>query len=156
MASIGTDREGHAKKSLDSEIPLVPFIDLLLCCIMFLLVTAVWNQLGRVEAQLNGPGQPEIGQPPPDVLPLAVYVTAQGYRVGGAHGDRTEIELTSDGSYDLAALHEHLCARHRIDPNERDVVLTADDGVAYAHLVAAMDAFVANDFPHMTLSDRAP
>ena len=27
---------GHGgKKNLDSEIPLVPFIDLLLCCVMF-------------------------------------------------------------------------------------------------------------------------
>ena len=40
---------GHGgKKSVDSEIPLVPFIDLLLCCVMFLLVTAVWNRLARL------------------------------------------------------------------------------------------------------------
>ena len=56
MASIGGGGGGHGgKKTVDQEIPLVPFIDLLLCCVMFLLVTAVWNQLARIEANQNVP-----------------------------------------------------------------------------------------------------
>ena len=34
------------KKALDATINLVPFIDLLSCCIAFLLITAVWTELG--------------------------------------------------------------------------------------------------------------
>jgi biopolymer transport protein ExbD len=48
MASISTKAHGGGRKSLNPSIALVPpFIDLLLCCVMFLLVTAVWNDLGR-------------------------------------------------------------------------------------------------------------
>ena len=58
---------GHGgKKSVDSEIPLVPFIDLLLCCVMFLLVTAVWNQLARLNANQQQPGQNAPNEPPPE------------------------------------------------------------------------------------------
>lgn len=155
MASIGTGSDGHGgKKSVDSEIPLVPFIDLLLCCIMFLLVTAVWNQLASVEAQLNGPGRPEsemVAIDPQD-LPLTVHITPNGFRIGSALGDQTEIPLAADDAYDLAGLQEHLQARHRLDPNDTDVVLSADDGVAYHDIVATMDVFVANDFPSVTIS----
>ena len=42
------------KKPLDAAINLVPFIDLLSCCISFLLITAVWTQLARMDVQQKG------------------------------------------------------------------------------------------------------
>jgi len=36
------------RKSLDAEINLVPFIDLLSMCICFLLMTAIWVELGSI------------------------------------------------------------------------------------------------------------
>ncbi len=39
------------KKSLDADINLVPFIDLLSVCICFLLMTAVWIQVGSMEVK---------------------------------------------------------------------------------------------------------
>ena len=54
MASISTGGgDGHGKKSVDAEIPLIPFIDLLLCCVMFLLVTAVWNKLDALKQRVD-------------------------------------------------------------------------------------------------------
>ena len=58
MAGVSVDSGGHGgKKSVDSEIPLIPFIDLLLCCIMFLLVTAVWTSMARVPASPRIPNE---------------------------------------------------------------------------------------------------
>ena len=42
------------KKSMDSEINLVPFIDLLSCLISFLIVTAVWTQISVLKASSTG------------------------------------------------------------------------------------------------------
>ena len=73
---------GHGgKKSLDSEIPLVPFIDLLLCCIMFLLVTAVWNKLARLNANQQQPGaQAPMDAPPPEErIRLFLQIKNTGY-----------------------------------------------------------------------------
>ncbi len=39
------------RRSLDAEINLVPFIDLLSVCICFLLMTAVWIQLSTVQVK---------------------------------------------------------------------------------------------------------
>src|SRR4029078_2073950 len=54
MASIQTGAANGNKRSVDHEIPLIPFIDLLLCCVMFLLVTAVWNQLRSLPVSTPG------------------------------------------------------------------------------------------------------
>ncbi len=70
MAGVSTGGGGHGgKKSVDQDIPLIPFIDLLLCCVMFLLVTAVWNQLARINANQQTPGAVTTppDEPPPDV-----------------------------------------------------------------------------------------
>ncbi len=48
MASVG-DTGGGRKKGLNPEVNLVPFIDLLSVCICFLLVSAVWLQIGTVQ-----------------------------------------------------------------------------------------------------------
>jgi biopolymer transport protein TolR len=42
---------GPAKKDLDAQLILTPFIDLLSTCVCFLLVTAVWIQIGTVEVK---------------------------------------------------------------------------------------------------------
>jgi biopolymer transport protein TolR len=42
-------RRGH--RELNSEVNLVPFVDLLSVCICFLLMTAVWLQVGSIEVK---------------------------------------------------------------------------------------------------------
>jgi biopolymer transport protein TolR len=48
---------GRAKRHLDFELNLIPFIDLLSTCICFLLMTAVWTQVGTVDAKQAVGGQ---------------------------------------------------------------------------------------------------
>lgn len=50
MASAGITQHGR-RKSLDAEINLVPFIDLLSMCICFLLMTAIWIEIGSVQVK---------------------------------------------------------------------------------------------------------
>ncbi len=57
MAGIDTGGGGHGgKRAANHEIPLIPFIDFLLCLVMFLLVTAVWSQMARINADARVPG----------------------------------------------------------------------------------------------------
>src|SRR3982751_5213529 len=48
MAGIGSAPSSSGRRSLDAEVNLVPFIDLLSMCICFLLMTAVWVQIGAL------------------------------------------------------------------------------------------------------------
>lgn len=51
MAGVsgGPSFGGGRRKTLDAELNLVPFIDLLSMCISFLLLTAVWINIGAVQ-----------------------------------------------------------------------------------------------------------
>src|SRR5262249_33183588 len=88
------------KKPLNAELNLVPFIDLLSCCISFLLITAVWTQLDRIAVRATGDG-PMVGET--DVLPaLLVVIDDAGYRVR----DRDAVGMVPkhDGQYGGVAL----------------------------------------------------
>ncbi len=144
---------GHGgKKSVDSEIPLVPFIDLLLCCVMFLLVTAVWNQLARINANQQQPGQPQQQtQPPTPKVKLILEVQATGYTLASTAGDHEVVPKNGD-VYDTEGLTNKLKERHRLEPNRRDIVIQPEDGVAYKDVVQAMDIVVGQGFPDMSLN----
>ncbi|HEX3771870.1 MAG TPA: biopolymer transporter ExbD [Polyangiaceae bacterium] len=53
---------GGKRKSLDSEINMIPMIDLLMVTISFLLITAVWTHMARInaDAQVPGPPRPDV------------------------------------------------------------------------------------------------
>jgi len=57
MGSLNVDGGGRGgRKSVDSEINMIPMIDLLMVTISFLLITAVWVQSSRIDANANVPG----------------------------------------------------------------------------------------------------
>jgi biopolymer transport protein ExbD len=154
MGGIDVGGGGHgSKKATNSEIPLIPFIDLLLCCVMFLLVTAVWNQLARLDANQQQPGQQAPNDPPPEEkIKVVLQVQASGYVLASTAGDRKEIPKLGDG-YDLETLRTTLQERKRLEPNRRDLTVAPEDGVMYADVVEAMDTVVGEGFPEMSLSD---
>ncbi len=147
---------GHGgKKSLDAEIPLVPFIDLLLCCVMFLLVTAVWNQLARLNANQQTPGQAQASDPPPEPrVKLILQVQNTGYVLASTAGDRIPINKNGD-RFDTSELVNKLQERKRLEPNRRDITVAPEDGVEYKDVIQAMDIVVGAGFPAMSLSDGA-
>jgi len=55
---------GGKRRSLDSEINMIPMIDLLMVTISFLLITAVWTHMARInaDAQVPGPPRPDVEQ----------------------------------------------------------------------------------------------
>ena len=155
MAGISVDGGHGGKKAVDSEIPLVPFIDLLLCCVMFLLVTAVWNQLARIDANQKQPGAEGADQPPPEEkLKVVLQVKDSGYILSTTAGDRVEMPKLDD-NYDTQALRDRLQERKRLDPNRSDLIVAPQDGVMYADVVEVMDIVVGEGFPDMSLSDSA-
>ena len=152
MAGISAGGGHGGKKSVDHSIPLVPFIDLLLCCIMFLLVTAVWNQLASHDAVQEVPGQRTPDTAPADVLRIVLQVHRDGYVLSTTAGDRFEIPKIGD-AYDLDVLSQRLGAYRGADPNQRDLTLAADDGVVYDAIVQAMDAAAAQGFTRLSFSE---
>lgn len=57
--SIDTGGKG-GRKGVDAELNLIPFIDLLSVCILFLLMTAVWVQISKMSAFSQPSGETTI------------------------------------------------------------------------------------------------
>jgi len=103
------------KRPLDTEINVVPFIDLMAVTIAFLLITAVWTQAGALPASRSG-GAGEATEDPARELRL----TAKGVSLGAG-------PLVS-----LDELEKQLAGTHT-------VVITTDDDVAYDDLIRVID-----------------
>jgi biopolymer transport protein ExbD len=61
---VGGGGGAGKRKSMDSEINMIPMIDLLMVTISFLLITAVWTHMSRInaDAQVPGPPRPDVEQ----------------------------------------------------------------------------------------------
>ncbi len=141
------------KRPLDAEIQLVPMIDLFVVTISFLLLTAVWTQLERLEVTQRTPGPtPLVATTPRDQLVLRI--DDAGYVLASTAGERVVIPRATEG-YDVAALETALRAVHASDPNRRELVVSPDDGVRYDEVIRAMDAAVGESFPEISVSDGA-
>jgi biopolymer transport protein ExbD len=75
----GIDVGGHGgKRATNHEIPLIPFIDFLLCLVAFLLVTAVWSQMARINADARVPGPPQPDEPKDPPKEKQLHVEMKG------------------------------------------------------------------------------
>ena len=84
MGGVSVEGGGGGKKSVNSEVNMVPMIDLLLCTISFLLITAVWSQMARINADAQVPGPPRTDQQIDKVEPEPqLHVTLGPTQEGG-------------------------------------------------------------------------
>lgn len=139
------------KKPVDSTINMVPFIDLLVCCISFLIITAVWTQLESLNARADEgpkPATTEPADPPPTVL---LRVGEAGFALQDDAGVRVSVPKAG-GRHDLASLARELGRLRLVEPAEARVLVAPDDGQRYDELVATMDAVLAAHFTDVGLT----
>ena len=61
MAGVDVGPSGGNKRATNSDINMVPFIDLLFVTVAFLLITAVWVTNSRISADAQVPGKDSCG-----------------------------------------------------------------------------------------------
>src|SRR5512138_2525965 len=144
MPEQGGGKRG--KKSLDAVINVVPAIDLLSCCITFLLYTAVWTQISRLQVQQFGSGAPE---PPAGEQQKALLVTLSvgesGIRLTTTAGDDADIRAQRVGTeihQDLKALADKLKQLRGNYPEASSVTVSSEDTIQYGELVQVIDTCV--------------
>lgn len=156
MAGMNMGGGGSGKKPVDHEVPLIPFIDLLLCCVMFLLATAVWSEMSRVNAnqQTSGSSTQEPPEDEPEKVKLVLQVLSTGYVLADTAGTSITIEKNGD-TYNTDELEAKLAERRQLEPDRKDIIVAPEDGVIYNDVVAAMDVVVGQGYPDLSLSDGA-
>jgi biopolymer transport protein ExbD len=147
MPEGGGGKKG--KKSLDAVINVVPAIDLLSCCITFLLYTAVWTQISRLQVQQLGTGAPEIEQTEAQKqLVVTLSMGERGFNLATSAGLAVEIPnlgRTPEGTvkYDLGALDKRLRQLRTDNPDAAAVTVSAEDTVPYGELVHVIDTCIS-------------
>jgi biopolymer transport protein ExbD len=144
MPEQGGGKRG--KKALDAVINVVPAIDLLSCCITFLLYTAVWTQISRLQVQQFGSGAPE---PPAGEQQKALLVTLmvgeRGIRFTTTSGQDDEIPVERVGSevhQDLKTLGDKIKQLRANYPEATSVTVSSEDTILYGELVQVIDTCV--------------
>jgi biopolymer transport protein ExbD len=159
MAGVDVGESGGKKRATNSDINMIPFIDLLMCTIAFLLITAVWVTNSRINADAQVPG-PERGDhiPAPERT-LHLSVVEDGFKLvwkrettvlSETFIPRSPVEVsTNDGKIvrypelSKALEREWGQFKEHSDPADRkldQLVLHTDDRTPFRELVAVMDA----------------
>ena len=161
MAGVDVGPQGGHKRATNSDINMVPFIDLLFVTVAFLLITAVWVTNSRISADAQVPGKDSCGEDcshtPEKVLHLSIGENDFGLAWKQAGTVLSEIRVPKDhvpGAEDgtpavrypdLAKAIEKEWGAHggHIDPSDRkpdQVILHTDNKTPFKELVAVLDA----------------
>lgn len=143
------------KKPLDAAINLVPFIDLLSCCISFLLITAVWTQLARMDVTQKSKGQASAtDEPPQQTVQLTLFVNKDGtYTFQKSTGESSTIEAKGE-DYDYVKLSDVMLQAKKDHPDKDDITIKTDDNVIYNKIIKTMDVVISAKFPNVSLTDK--
>jgi biopolymer transport protein ExbD len=178
MAGIDTGGGHGGKRSTNHEIPLIPFIDFLLCLVAFLLVTAVWSQMARINADARVPGPPSNEQPEEIKKEKQLHVEMRGERkfqlvwkegstvVNTIDVPRKKVPVGDSGDFtypDLAKKVEEewkANGSHRAPTDKKfdKAVLHTDNTTPFSDVIAVIDAVYTpqRDFSFAGKSEPVP
>jgi biopolymer transport protein ExbD len=163
MAGVNVDQGSGRRRSIDSEINMIPMIDLLMVTISFLLITAVWTHMSRIDANAMVPGPPSVIPPDPPRVEKQLHVMMQSedkfvlvWKEGSNVVDSIEIprresvtgptrvvrydELAAKIADEWKAKGQHTSAS---DLALDQAVLHTDNRTEFKYIVAVMDAIHA-------------
>jgi biopolymer transport protein ExbD len=178
MAGVSVPDSGGArgKRSLDLEIPLVPFIDLLCSLIVFLLMTAVWSQIARLELKQGNAAPPDPTQtatPEPNKQKdLRVELHEKGFTIVEDNKIETPILCTASpcnkmekvkdkdgkevdelkGFYDFVALETKLKEFKTANPDQTNLIVISADTVPYQEVIKTMDTCLVAGLEGLSVS----
>jgi hypothetical protein len=162
MAIGPTESEGKGvRRETNQEINMVPMIDLMVCCVSFLLITAVWSHMARINTSALVPGASELPTAPPDrklhvdarasgkfiltwkqgATVISTFDLARGEAANGPAGiEERYLDLGAKIAEEWRANGSHR------DPSDRrfdQAVLHTGDQLRFGEIVAIIDAIHA-------------
>jgi biopolymer transport protein ExbD len=134
---------------------LVPFIDMLVVCCCFLLMSASLLQTAVIEISLPsaaGPGSATSSVPQGGDINLSLIITDEGLRIGGAGAILPLIPKKNNKKYDWDKLAETLRDVKKQYPDQNSVMIISEPEILYDDIIQAMDQCVMEGFPDIALS----
>ena len=150
-AAPETGKKG--KKALDANLNLVPFIDLLSCCIAFLLITAVWTQIAGLQVASSG-GPPDPDKKQEQTIDVKLLLTEKGYslNMAGAAVEIPKVPVEGIPGFDIKQLAEKLKTLKASLPEQTSITVQPEDAVAYEDLVNTVDTCIGQQLRNVTVA----
>lgn len=119
MGGVDVGGGGGGKRKVDQEINMIPFIDLLMVTISFLLITAVWSSMARLNAnamvpspQKKSENEKKQKEKEPAVLHVRVSDKDKKFHLQWQAGNKTDdlvsIDMDPDASGRYPKLEEEI------------------------------------------------
>ena len=159
MAAIDTGGGGkQGDRDLNREIPLIPFIDFLLCLVSFLLLTAVWTASARLDATAITPGEHTVRPTIDPPQKLHVHIKDHGFELQWKQGaivlstaSVERLAVMSGDQVRYPALNERLAAEWKqrgahqapSDHATDGAVVHTGNTTEFGELIAVLDALQA-------------
>jgi len=156
-AAVGTDTKG----SVNVELNIVPFIDLMSCLTAFLLVAAVWVNIAQINIQPKGKTRDTSNvQEDNETVTLSVLVQADKIWVGLSRvNEFQDIPKLASGEHDWdkfeTTVKQHKTSAFFADRADIEIAAESTSGspVKYQDVIHAMDVAVKVGFIDVGLSD---
>ena len=135
---------GPKKKHLDFDLILVPFIDLLSVCICFLLITAVWLNIGTMNVKQAVGGQPVAETVKKPLLWVLLgqkgQVTLEAQETRSVPQSLRKLKLNGvEGRLNLPELGKMISAMRAVEPNLRTALIQPQAQSSYEEIIDLMD-----------------
>ncbi|HZF47957.1 MAG TPA: biopolymer transporter ExbD [Polyangiaceae bacterium] len=159
MGGVDVGDSGGKKRATNSDINMIPFIDLLMVTIAFLLITAVWTTNNRINADAQVPGPPDPSkeltpQTPEKVLNLHILESEFNlvWKQGATVVSEVKVPkppLDPNAKHirytELAKKIEAEWAQHggHRDPSDKKVdqaIMHTDNRLPFKEIIAVLDA----------------
>ncbi len=150
---LGTGGKG-GKKPLDVSINLVPFIDLMAVTIAFLIFTAVWTNIGKLQVANSGQSAEPASPTEDKTPPISLLITEKELRLsaGSQAFDPIPVTRNAANKLDLEKLKERFKELKNQLPDAAAITLQAEDGIRYEDLVRIIDECKGGGLPNVSVS----
>jgi biopolymer transport protein ExbD len=142
------------KREMPSNLNLVPFIDLFSTMIIFLIVTAVFDQLAAVQINMGAEDKPAdaVPQQPIKKIEASLKVTIGEESIELFDAGKKEMVIKEAGEFDYARIRQFAEMVREKYPEKRDVVIFSQDKAKYKDLIGVMDEFLGQSFTELVVT----
>ncbi|MBX7231579.1 MAG: biopolymer transporter ExbD [Bdellovibrionales bacterium] len=133
------------------ELNLTPYIDLMSTLIVFLLMTAVWNQISVLSAETS-PSTENLNPSTQKPVHLSVTITKKYLELNENNFIKKIAHLPN--GIDRATLAQNLIQWKKKYPQKTDVTLNSENSTTYKMMIHTFDELVGQKFPDVGVSTR--
>ena len=146
------------RRKMQNDLNLVPFIDLFSTLIIFLISTAVWDQLAALKMNLGAQDKATVEAPKEDLKKVTSNVKITVSNLSIELFDEGKIQkiqrATDEEEFDVNALRAFMQGLREKYPQKRDMLVFATDIAVYKDVVVVLDESMAQQFDELIVTGQ--